>query len=95
MEREAKTAKPTEGEERATVPAAARSGGAPTAADLFPAEDTESAPQEAKPTLESLFGPDVATKNEEAPNAAEVFGEKVAPGEAKNETTQPAEEQEG
>jgi N utilization substance protein A len=66
---------------------AARSG-APTAADLFP-EDGSAKTEEARPTVESLFGPDTTeTPTEQPLSAAQVFGdEKAAPGpESKEES---------
>jgi N utilization substance protein A len=69
-----------EAEARAAAPAGAAPTrtGAPRAADLFP-ESGASAAEEPKPTLESLFGPDVDTKPEkEMLSAAQVFGEPAA-----------------
>src|SRR5205823_709854 len=65
VEEETRLAKQAEAEARsetAEEPAARPSAG-PTAADLFAAEAPVAAPT--KPTLESLFGPDVASKPEE------------------------------
>lgn len=45
-------------------------------AEMFPAEVFRA--EETKPTLESLFGPDVAVKPEETPSAAQIFGEDVS-----------------
>jgi N utilization substance protein A len=76
VEEETKAAKAAEAEARAAMPAApVRSSSGPTAADLFPEEPGE-APTEAKPTLETLFGPDTDAKPEtETLSAAQVFGE--------------------
>ena len=51
---------------------AARTSSAPTAANLFP-QDTAATHAEAKPTLESLFGPEPASKPDETLNAEQVF----------------------
>src|SRR6516165_6250463 len=80
VEEETKVAKAAEeaaraeaGEEAVVAP---RSTG-PTAADLFPADGaTEAAP--AKPTLESLFGPDDSARTEETLRPEQVFGDDAA-----------------
>jgi N utilization substance protein A len=75
VEEETRQAKEAEAEARAQAPAepATRATSGPTAAGLFAAEKAApSAPS--KPTLESLFGPDVATKSEETLSAEQVFG---------------------
>jgi N utilization substance protein A len=74
VEEETRLAREAEAEARAQAPAAeAASRQSPSAADLFASEGA-AAPTEAKPTLESLFGPDVATKPEDALSAEQVFG---------------------
>jgi N utilization substance protein A len=87
VEEETRFAREAEAEARAQAPAetAARPGAAPTAADLFAAE--RSAPAaETKPTLESLFGPDVDSKPEETLSAEQVFGGSAEkPGGAKED----------
>jgi len=49
----------------------------PAAARLFP-DEASAEPAAAKPTLESLFGPDVGAKSEETLSAAQVFGDEPA-----------------
>jgi N utilization substance protein A len=74
LAREAEEAARAEAGEEAVV--APRSTG-PTAADLFPADGaTEAAP--AKPTLESLFGPDDSARTEETLRPEQVFGDDAA-----------------
>jgi N utilization substance protein A len=81
VEEETRAAKAAEAEARAAAPAAAaaapRPGGVPRAEDLFPAEEEAAPAEPAKPTLESLFGPDVVEEkpDEEKLSAAQVFGE--------------------
>jgi N utilization substance protein A len=89
VEKEAEAARAAEAAARAaaeaegrTVPAPAPSrpaGAAQRASALF-GEDTEPRVEEVKPTLESLFGPDVSVKPEEppGPTAAQVLGEEPA-----------------
>ncbi len=56
-----------------------RSGAGPRASDLFPEEHAPEG-EEAKPTVESLFGPDAMTKPDEATLSAEqVFGQQPPP----------------
>jgi N utilization substance protein A len=65
---------------RAAAPAQPASG--PTAANLFP-EDGSTRTEEARPTMESLFGPDTPQDNEEKPlTPAQVFGEPHEQGSA-------------
>jgi N utilization substance protein A len=101
VEEETRLAKEAEAEARAAAPAGAaapaapRSSGAPRVSDLFPPEEgAPAAPEEAKPTLESLFGPDTppATAEEETLSAAQVFGETpAAPEETPASPPEPAE----
>src|SRR5437588_6748536 len=74
-EAEAKAAAIAAGEVPAEPAAAPRSGGAPTAATLF-REDIAPAAEEARPTLDTLFGPDSGGQAAEEPalSAAQVFG---------------------
>jgi len=76
VEQDNRAAKAAEGETGATATPAEghRSTPSSRAAELFP--DQESAKTEAaKPTLESLFGPEPTSKQEESLSAAQVFGE--------------------
>jgi N utilization substance protein A len=78
VEEEARLAREAEEEARAAageeaVAAAPRSSG-PTAADLFPG-DGAAEPAPAKPTLESLFGPDDSSTKEETLRPEQVFGD--------------------
>jgi N utilization substance protein A len=61
-------------EAQAPEEAGAKASSSPTAADLFPA-DTSEAPTDAKPTLESLFGPDLPTSGQSNLSAQQVLGE--------------------
>jgi transcription termination/antitermination protein NusA len=98
VEEETRLAKEAEAEARAAAPtavvapAAPRPGAAPRVSDLFPPEEgPPAAPEEAKPTLESLFGPETENKPEdETLSAAQVFGDTPAEPE---ETPAPAPEQ--
>jgi N utilization substance protein A len=68
----------TEGRNLAAVatPGSAKSG--PSASDLFPEEGTAT-PEQSKPTLETLFGPDATKPEKEEISAAQVFGEPAPP----------------
>jgi N utilization substance protein A len=95
VEAEEKIAKAAEAQARAagTLPAPApRSSGVPRAEDLFPKEETPAA-EEARPTVESVFGSDATEKPaEEQPlSAAQVFGE-PAPDVTVSQQEQPQEE---
>jgi N utilization substance protein A len=98
VEEETRLAKEAEAEARAAAPtavvapAAPRPGAAPRVSDLFPPEEgAATATEEAKPTLESLFGPDTPNKpEEESLSAAQVFGETPT---APEETPAPTPEQ--
>jgi hypothetical protein len=81
VEEETRATRLAEAEARAALPAGApaavpvRSGGAPRAGDLFP-EDGKAKAGPARPTMESLFGPDTPAKPEETNlSAAQVFGD--------------------
>jgi N utilization substance protein A len=78
VEEETRLAKQAEEEARArgelVAPAPRSSGGAPRATDLFPADETPRA-EPARPTFESIFGPEPAAQPEESLSAAQVFGE--------------------
>jgi N utilization substance protein A len=79
VEEETKAAKAAEAE--AGVPEGqepARPTAASRAAELFPADDSAHR-QEVKPTVESLFGPDIDAKNENTLSAAQVLGENPPP----------------
>jgi N utilization substance protein A len=81
VEEENKLAKAAEAEARATMVGSgpAPTLGRPSAATLFPEEGPSEAP-EAKPTVETLFGPDDASKPEmETLRADQVFGEGTPP----------------
>src|SRR5262249_19865578 len=87
VEQETRLSRLAEAEARAALPAGAapaavpaRAGASPRAADLFP-EDEAVKPEEARPTMESLFGPDSGPPPEEEPNlsAAQVFVENASP----------------
>jgi N utilization substance protein A len=80
-------AKRVEEETKATRAAEAEAGERPTvssrppsaasaAANLFPPDQDGEKVQEVKPTVESLFGPDISKQEEEhVPSAADVFGD--------------------
>jgi transcription termination/antitermination protein NusA len=86
VEEETRLAKQAEAEARAEAAAQpeSRPAAGPTAADLFTAEAPVLAAQ-TKPTLESLFGPDVASKPEETLSAEQVFGNTAGSGEKPTE----------
>ncbi len=87
VEEETKAAKAAEAEARASAPAVApaRPAGALSAADLFPETDSEE-PGDAKPTVETLFGPDDSAPEEtEVRSAAEVLGEAPAAPPARDD----------
>ncbi|HMC67020.1 MAG TPA: transcription termination factor NusA [Gemmataceae bacterium] len=88
VEEETRLAKEAEAVARAQAPAepAARASAAPTAADLFAAEGAATPSAGTKPTLESLFGPDVAGKPEETLSAEQVFGTSAGAAEKQAET---------
>jgi N utilization substance protein A len=65
---------------RAAEPRATGAKAEPSAANLFP-EDTTAPAEEARPTVESVFGPDVTVQQEETPSAADIFGEQVPPAD--------------
>jgi N utilization substance protein A len=96
VEEETRLAKAAEAEARASgqlPPAAPRPSGAPRPEDLFPVVAEETAAEPAKPTLESLFGPDVEAKpEEESLSAAQVFGETPPNGGEQKETPPEKEE---
>src|SRR5207248_1429921 len=62
-----------EADAAAGTEAPARSTAASRAAGLFPPD--EATRVEAKPTVESLFGPDATSKPDESLSAAQVFGD--------------------
>src|SRR5207253_2029101 len=77
VEEETRAARAAEAEARAAEAAAAPAQPASPAAKLFPDTD-ESRPEEAKPTVESLFGPDTSENPPEEPvDAAQVLGEEA------------------
>jgi transcription termination/antitermination protein NusA len=83
VEEETRLAKEAEAEARAQAPAtdsAARPAASPTAADLFASEEPAPA-TDTKPTLESLFGPDVTDKPDETLSAEQVFGNAAGSGD--------------
>jgi len=85
VEQESRAAKAAEAE---AAPASAdeesqRPAPSSRAAGLFP-DDGAAKPEEAKPTLESLFGPEPVSKPEESLSAAQVFGEKPGPNPVEN-----------
>jgi N utilization substance protein A len=83
LEEESKAAGAEEPEGRAATRAlepSARSG-APRASDLFPGEGTINPPP-AKPTVESLFGPEATEKYEQPLSVAQVFGDVPPPAPA-------------
>src|SRR5438270_615438 len=93
-EEETRAAKAAEAEARAAAPAEAvpvRSGPSQRAADLFPEEDGGGPVKEVKPTVESLFGPDVPSKPEEGLSAAQVFGNSQAPAPTEGGEPSPGE----
>jgi N utilization substance protein A len=74
VEEETRLAKEQAAREGVTT-AAVRPGPAQRAAELLPGGDGPAPEAEVKPTMESLFGPDVAEKQEPTRSVAEVFGE--------------------
>jgi N utilization substance protein A len=77
VEEETKAAKAAEAEARAAAVTApvARSAGGLSAADLFP-ETESNEPEEVKPTVETLFGPDTSpAEDTDKRSAAEVLGD--------------------
>jgi N utilization substance protein A len=74
VEEENRLAREAEAEARANAPAEeAQQGASPAASDLFPAE-AATQPADAKPTLESLFGPDTPPAAEASLSAEQLFG---------------------
>jgi N utilization substance protein A len=80
VEEETRAAKAAEGEAGASESAgdAGRSTPASRAAGLF-SDEAPAKPQETKPTLESLFGPETAAKPEDNLSASQVFGDTPSP----------------
>jgi N utilization substance protein A len=81
VEEETRAAKAAEAETAASAPTgddAARTSSSSRAAELFP-DEAPTKVQETKPTLESLFGPEAASKQEETLSAAQVFGDRTQP----------------
>jgi N utilization substance protein A len=81
--------------EEPVAAAPSRPSAGPTAADLFPEEPAgEAAAEEAKPTVESLFGPDPGSEEpqEQPLSAAQVFGEN-APAEPVTKEDHPEEKE--
>jgi N utilization substance protein A len=78
VEEESKLAKAAEAEARAAMAGSAMApsvSSRPSAATLFPEEESAAAP-ETKPTVETLFGPEDGSKpDKEVLSAAQVFGE--------------------
>jgi N utilization substance protein A len=101
VEQEEKAAKAAEAEARAAgvlpapEPAAppARPGGVPRPEDLFPKEEAPAA-EEARPTVESVFGADATAKPpaEQPLSAAQVFGEPAPDVTVSEKEPQPQEE---
>jgi N utilization substance protein A len=79
--RAAKLAAEENGAQEEAVASSNRSS-APTAANIFPADQEPTAPEEAKPTMESLFGPDDDSKAAES-------SETLEGAEATNQTAEP------
>jgi N utilization substance protein A len=86
VEEETRLVKEAEAEARthAASEPAPRASAAPTAAGLFSSGAPAPVP-ETKPTLESLFGPDVASQPEETFSAEQVFGNAAGSGEKRVE----------
>jgi transcription termination/antitermination protein NusA len=80
VEEENRLAREAEAEARAAQAAEAEAHPPSAAEALFPEGAAQPVP-ESKPTLESLFGPDVPTKAEETLSAEQVFGNAAADGE--------------
>jgi N utilization substance protein A len=80
VEQDSRAAKAAEPETGATTTPAEGQRSTPSsrAAELFPDEESAK-PEAAKPTLESLFGPETTSKPEESLSAAQVFGETSGP----------------
>jgi N utilization substance protein A len=95
VEEETRLAKAAEEEARARgelVAPAPRPSGPPRAADLFPAGEETRREEPARPTFESIFGPEPPAKPEETLSAAQVFGE--APPAAAEQKAEPEERKE-
>jgi N utilization substance protein A len=96
VEEETKAARAAEEAARAEAGTSAplRPTASQRAAELFPDDGSAPKPEEARPTVESLFGPDTGTKpQEESLSAAQVFGENPpAPPVEKQEEEQKPEE---
>jgi N utilization substance protein A len=83
VEEETRVAKQAEDEARARgeLPAApVRPSPPPRAADILPGGDEAPRPEPARPTFESIFGPEPPAKVEESLSAAQVFGDAPADG---------------
>lgn len=90
VEEETRAARAAEAEARASAPAGVRSSPGQRAADLFAEDGTTVTTEEAKPTVESLFGPDVVEKTEEPVTTIEVLGESPPPAAEPKAEEQPA-----
>jgi hypothetical protein len=89
VEEEQRLAKQAEDEARARgeLPAApARASGPPRAADILPGGDEAPRAEPARPTFESIFGPEPPAPVEESLSAAQVFGEAPPAGAAEKPT---------
>jgi len=88
--RAAKLAAEENGAQEEAVASSSRSS-APTAADIFPADQEPTAPEEAKPTMESLFGPDEdgkAAEGLETPEGAEATNQTAEPEQPASQQTE-------
>ena len=79
VEEENRVAKAAEAAAKAAEPATAAPVAPKTAAQQLFGEEKETAPAEAKPTLETLFGPDTGPSEKETLSAAQVLGENPTP----------------
>jgi N utilization substance protein A len=86
VEEETRLTREAEAAARAAAPEeAARVSTGPTAESLFPTDGSAATPTEARPTLESLFGPDTPATPEGNLRADQVFGEEPAPPPVENQ----------
>src|SRR5207244_3210472 len=83
VEQESRVAKLAEPEAAPAGEESQRPTPSSRAAGLFP-DDGAAKPDEAKPTLESLFGPEPVSKPEESLSAAQVFGDEPESNPAEN-----------
>jgi hypothetical protein len=91
VEEETRIAKAAEAEAKALNPEVAATPPKTAAEQLF-GEEKQAAPAAAKPTLETLFGPDKEEPEKETLSAAQVLGDSPTPASADGASTQDAAE---